>query len=283
MDLRLTGLVSFGLVEERDLGDLLITDWVCPQAEGMWGSNIARRDDDALLLFTASAGQQIFETPEETVVLRPRTVLMMSTRTSGRFVIPGQLTKRTVRVPMNALFPFDTGSGVPGCLLLETARSPLANLLQDFLAGMDRHVGQMSAAEIESTRNALLVLIAGVIRASQAELGDSDFVPLLRRRMEAWIVDHLRGGAIRVADVAAAHNVAPRTVHRVFASTGDTVGTIIRTHRLAAARADLVTTNIPVAAVANRWGFCDSSHFSREFRREYSLSPGDYREAYGLA
>lgn len=273
----------FGSVEQRDLGDLLITDWVCPEVEGVRGRNLAGRDEDALLLFVASAGKQIMRTAEETVVLRPGTVLLMSTRTTGQFVIPKRLTKRTVKVPMTALAPFDTGRGVPGCLLLETASSPLAHMFQDFLMGMDRHVGQMSAAEVEGARNALLVLIAGMIRASQADVGDSDALPLLRRQLEAWIVDHLAEGTIRVADLAAAHNIAPRTVHRAFASTGDTVGSVVRTHRLAAARADLVNTKRCIAAIAHRWGFCDASHFGREFRREFSLSPGDYREAHGFA
>lgn len=283
MDLRTTGPVEFfGSVDQRDLGDLLITDWVCPPVEGIRGSNCSRRDEDALLLFTASAGRQIIETEDETVVLRPGTVLLMSTRTTGQFVIPERLTKRTIKVPMTALSPFDAGCRVPACLLLDTARSPLAGLFQDFLASMDSHAGRMSAAEVEGARNALLVLIAGMIRASQADVGDTDLLPLLRRQLEAWIVDHLADGAIRVADLAAAHCVAPRTVHRAFASTGDTVGSIVRSHRLAAARGDLVNTKHCIATIAHRWGFCDASHFGREFRREFSLSPGDYREAHGL-
>ncbi|MFG2730527.1 helix-turn-helix transcriptional regulator [Streptomyces canus] len=284
MELRSTGPVEcFGSVEELDLGDLLITDWVCPQGEGIRGRNVARQDDDALLLFTATAGQQIIETCDETVILRPGTVFITSTRATGRFVVPQHLTKRTVRVPMTALSPFHTGGGVPGCLFLETAHSPSVGFLQDFLMSVERHVGRMSAAEIEGTRNALLVLIAGMIRASRPDIGDSEFRQLLRRQLEAWIVDHLSGGAIKVADLAAAHSVSPRTVHRTFASTGDTVGSIVRTHRLAAARDDLVNRNLSIAAIAHRWGFCDASHFGREFRREFSLSPGDYREAHGLA
>ncbi|GGS24380.1 hypothetical protein GCM10010269_73900 [Streptomyces humidus] len=284
MDLHPTGAVDgFGRIEELDLGDLLVTDWVCPQVEGVRGSNLARHDDDALVLFAARAGEQIIETPDQSVILRPGTILIMSTRTTGRFVVPQHLAKRTVRVPMTALSPFDTGGGVPGCLLLETAQSPLAHLLQEFLMSMDRHVGAMSAAEVEVTRNALLVLIAGVIRASRSDTGGSGFLQLLRRQLEAWIVDRLSDGPIRVADLAATHSIAPRTVHRAFASTGDTVGSVVRAHRLAAARGDLVNTNLSIAAIAYRWGFCDASHLGREFRREFSLSPGDYREAHGFA
>ena len=76
---------------------------------------------------------------------------------------------------------------------------------------------------------------------------------------------------------------APRTVHRAFAATGDTVGSVVRRHRLAAARKDLVHTTQSVATIAYRWGFCDASHLGREFRREMSMSPGDYRDAYSVA
>ncbi|WP_406432165.1 AraC family transcriptional regulator [Streptomyces sp. NBC_00631] len=284
VDLRSTGPARFlGSIEERDLGDLRITDWVCPPSAGSRGSNVAHRDEDMMVLCTASAGRQVIETPEGTVVLRPGTVLLMSSRATGKFVVPHQLTKRTVRVPMTALSRYDTGGGVPGCLLLETARNPLANLFQDFLMGMDRHVERMSAAEVEGTRNTLLVLIAGLIRASHSDIGDSEFLPLLRKQLEAWVIDHLAEGAIRVGDLAAAHSVAPRTVHRAFASTGDTPGSVIRKHRLAAARDDLVNTNSSIAAIAHRWGFCDASHFGREFRRDFSVSPGDYRDAHGFA
>jgi len=284
VDLRRTGPVElFGSVQEKDLGDLLITDWVCPPVQGIRRNNLVRRDDDAVLIFTASAGRQIVETPAETVVLRPGTVLLMSSRTTAEFVIPQRLTKRTVKVPLAALAPFDTGGGAPSCLLLETARSPMANLLEDVLSNIDRHLGRMSAAEVEGTRNALLVLIAGLTRASRADLGDSTMLPLFRQQMEAWIVARLSGRAIRVADLAAAHGVAPRTVHRVFASTGDTVGSIVRKHRLAAARADLVNTKNPISAIAHRWGFSDTSHFGRQFRREFSSSPGGYRKAHGIS
>ena len=64
-------------------------------------------------------------------------------------------------------------------------------------------------------------------------------------------------------------------------ATGDTVGAVVRKYRLAAARDDLVHTNLSIAAIAHRWGFCDASHLGREFRRYLSLSPGDYREAHG--
>lgn len=268
----------------RDLGDLLITDWQSPDVDCVRGSAMAKMDENALLLFTVTTGRQIVQTPERTVVLIPGTLLLVSTRVTGRFVVPEAVTKRTVRVPLTALTPYDTGLRVPDFLCLDTAENPLARLTHDFLGGVDIQLDHMSHADIEGARNALLVLIAGMIRATHApDVGETDFLPFLRQALEDWIVDHLTDGAIRVGDLAAAHNVAPRTVHRAFASTGDTMGSVVRAHRLAAARTDLVHTSSSIAAIAHRWGFCDASHLGREFRREFSMSPREYRAAHGIA
>jgi AraC-like DNA-binding protein len=223
-------------------------------------------------------------TPDQTVIQRPGGILTMSTRTTVKIAVRESVRKRTVRIPLTALAPFDMGHHVPDCLLLDIAQHPLAILTHSFLVGLDRQLGEMSPAEVEGARNALLVLIAGMIRAARTpDAGASEFMPALRDQLEASIVDRLAVGAIKVSELAAAHNVAPRTVHRAFAATGDTVGSVVRAHRLAAARSDLVNTAAPIAAIAHRWGFCDASHLGREFRREFSMSPGDYREAHAIA
>jgi AraC family transcriptional regulator, positive regulator of tynA and feaB len=285
LDLRPTGgYPRFGSVDQYDLGDLAITDWDCPGLEALRSSSMARRDADAVLIFSVFAGRQIIETADQTVIQRRGGILIMSTRSTVKVVVPETVRKRSVRIPLTALSPFDTGPGVPDCLLLDIAQHPLASLAHSFLLGVDRQVGQMSRAEVEGARNALLVLIAGMIRATRTpNIGDAEFMPALRDRLEAWIVDRLALGAIKVRDLAGAHNIAPRTVHRAFATTGDTVGSVVRAHRLAAVRSDLVHTTSSIAAIAHRWGFCDSSHLGREFRREFSMSPGDYREAHSMA
>lgn len=286
MDIRRTGRSGRAAsMIARDVGDLIITDWESPDVEGVRAPAMAKKDADALLLFTVTTGRQIVRTPTETLVLRPGAILVMSSRSTGRFVVPEALNKRTVRVPLTALAPYDMGAGgIPDFLCLDTTQNPLARLTQDFMLGVDGQRDHMSPADVEGARNALLVLIAGMIRASHApDVGETDFLPFLRKALEDWIIAHLTDGAVRVNDLARAHNVAPRTVHRAFAATGDTMGSVVRAHRLAAARNDLVHTSSSIAAIAHRWGFCDASHLGREFRREFAMSPGDYRAAHGIA
>lgn len=268
---------------QHDIGDVLVTDWHCPgDLDGLRNSAVAESEPESLLLFSVTAGRQIVNTEHQILELRPGAVLMMSSRTVCRIVLPEEMSKRTMRVPMTALSPYDMGRGSSNQLCIVDAENSLARLTHDFITDLGFRLEQMTRVEVESARNALLVLVAGMARASRsASLNESDFLPLLRRALEEWIVEHLRDGVIRVSDIAEAHHIAPRTVHRAFATTGDTMGSVVRSRRLLAARDDLVNTSLAIGLIAHRWGFCDPSHFGREFRREFEISPGDYRAAHG--
>ncbi|MDV7269017.1 helix-turn-helix transcriptional regulator, partial [Rhodococcus oxybenzonivorans] len=137
-------------------------------------------------------------------------------------------------------------------------------------------------AEVDAARDALLTLVAGVIRSNTCAAYDGPaLLPALRSQLEGWIKEHLRGGPIRVVDMAKAFNVSSRTVHRAFSLTGDTVGSVVRMQRLAGARRDVVATSLPIGSIAHRWGYYDASHFGREFKTFLSMSPSDYRDSFG--
>ncbi|HTF52408.1 MAG TPA: helix-turn-helix domain-containing protein, partial [Pseudonocardia sp.] len=70
-------------------------------------------------------------------------------------------------------------------------------------------------------------------------------------------------------------------MNRVFNATGQTVHEVVRVRRLARARDEVAAGGTPIATIATRWGFADSSHFSRAFKAHYGSSPRDYREAVG--
>ncbi|HEY0688422.1 MAG TPA: helix-turn-helix domain-containing protein [Kribbella sp.] len=73
-----------------------------------------------------------------------------------------------------------------------------------------------------------------------------------------------------------------RTVNRPFNATGQTVREVVRVRRLARARDEVADGGTPIATIATRWGFADSSHFSRAFKAHYGSSPRDHREAVGV-
>ncbi|MDT5132374.1 MAG: AraC family transcriptional regulator, positive regulator of tynA and feaB [Mycobacterium sp.] len=41
-----------------------------------------------------------------------------------------------------------------------------------------------------------------------------------------------------------------------------------------------VSSDRPISNISHRWGFSDTSHFSRNFKAPYGCSPADSRNAY---
>lgn len=106
---------------------------------------------------------------------------------------------------------------------------------------------------------------------------------LLVERMEAYIDAHLDAQELSPATIAAAHHISLRYLYKLFRARETTVAAWIRQRRLEHCRRDLADPGLadrPVAAVAARWGFVNPAHFTRAFRAEYGLTPGEYRRAH---
>lgn len=99
-------------------------------------------------------------------------------------------------------------------------------------------------------------------------------------RIDAYIRDHLGDPNLSPAAIAAVHHISVRHLHTLFKERDRTVAGQIRQHRLDRCRRDLADPaldNVPVGAVAARWGFTHPAHFSRLFRFRYGMSPSHYR------
>ncbi len=48
-------------------------------------------------------------------------------------------------------------------------------------------------------------------------------------------------------------------------------------YRLSGAAGDLVRTDLPLKAIARKWGFTDESHLDHRFREVYGITPSQHR------
>jgi AraC family transcriptional activator FtrA len=89
------------------------------------------------------------------------------------------------------------------------------------------------------------------------------------------------GTSLSVGDLAAHLSVSPRTLARRFADQlGTSPGAWLLSQRVAAARALLEDTNLPVEAIAARVGLVSAVNLRRRFRALVGTSPGAYRRAF---
>lgn len=110
------------------------------------------------------------------------------------------------------------------------------------------------------------------VMAAASRLG-----PLLR-----WMRENLHR-AIEVGHLARVARVSRSRLHALFAEhLRHTPMGMLMELRLAQAARLLLTTDDPLAVIAEATGFGDAFHFSRRFARRYGASPRRYRREQGL-
>jgi AraC-like DNA-binding protein len=166
--------------------------------------------------------------------------------------------------------------GEPGGLarLIGPFLGQIADLLDDVDSGGPR-VG------VRLADNVLDLL--GTVLAERLDCAASDPDSAHRALMlqiTAFIEEHLGEADLAPAQIAAAHHISLRQLHKLFHASGATVAGWIRQRRLEHCGHDLRDprwTARPVASIGARWGYPDPAHFSRLFKASYGMSPRDYR------
>jgi AraC-like DNA-binding protein len=99
-------------------------------------------------------------------------------------------------------------------------------------------------------------------------------------QVKELIGSELRNPALSVQAVAERIGVTTRYVQLLFAEEGDCASEYIRRERLRACLLDLRHTDFDsqsITDIAFSWGFNSAAHFSSSFRKEFGMSPRDYR------
>jgi AraC family transcriptional regulator len=157
---------------------------------------------------------------------------------------------------------------------LPRARLTLAPGRASSTAAAIRRVLDGSALEVEEAVLALLAEVAP--RLTRA---------IWRGRRPLWVdrsLEQLRGTEPpSIAALAEEAGVHPVYFTRVFrAAVGKTPREVARAAKLERAGAVLLRPGAGLSAVAHETGFADHSHLCRHFRREFGLTPSEYRRLF---
>jgi len=83
-----------------------------------------------------------------------------------------------------------------------------------------------------------------------------------------------------LSDLAEIAGVHPVYLARAFRSFyGRSINKYLLSLRLELARVLLGGGEMSLSDIAAETGFCDQGHFSKNFKRSYGVSPGEYRKA----
>jgi AraC-like DNA-binding protein len=162
--------------------------------------------------------------------------------------------------------------------------SPVYALVQTHMAGLCRRTdslaGNASAGKIGDATVAL-------VRAMISSAGQDDFgtnsvmTETLLPRIEVFIQNNLTDPSLSTERIAREHYISVRQLYKLWAHRELSLSEWIMSERLEGARRDIAAnarTSTTIGTIAYRWGFTNSTHFSRRFREAYRLSPREWRQ-----
>ena len=155
-------------------------------------------------------------------------------------------------------------------------------LAVDFLQSVLKQPDAIPGATARSIANMIAEMVAlsfdGRNNASEAAAARGTTRVALLNTILRFIDANFREPALSVESACRRFGVSGRYLHRLFETADLRFGEYLRTRRLEASASELGRfPERPISAIAYSCGFSDISHFNHCFRKQFGVSPRDYR------
>jgi AraC family transcriptional activator of tynA and feaB len=261
------------------LGSLALVQTVHDRGDGRRGpAEIAASDPDLVGLLYMRRGTIGLDFEGTPVLLRAGELVMWDTARRGGFTTFGRVDNQTLVVPRERLAMVAPGYEA---MYGRPFRSdhPAARLIGSFLGSLMPVVSSLDVAARDAVADAALDIARAVVATHEDPQPRQQTAARLMAVL-LYIDANLSNPSLSPATIAKANAISLRTLYRLFESTDDSVGAVIRERRLSRCRADLLRgTDESVTAIAFRWGFRNMSFFSRSFRERYGVSARELQMA----
>lgn len=268
-----------GSVSRRANGGIDIAN-IVTNAEKITSSHTQHRDEDRFcFLVVQKQGHATLVQNDIHITLRPGEMALMDA-VRGCDIIPhGLIEHDSLHLLRSDVAGRFGNTSIP--FMKITADCASSQILQLIV---NRMVTEPLAAAEEKERGVLesLAALLPAIHQHQAR------VPAFMEQadgtlficVQQFIDQHLQEDGISPERLASVFHMSVRQLYRLFEQHGETVCRYVQRRRLARCAEELaspILSRRSITQIAYKWGFTDSAHFSRSFKREFSSSPREYR------
>ncbi len=274
-----------GSIDSRRLGSLQLTRFSSsPLSFLKRPSESARSENTCCIVITQLEGVRRYSQNGTVVTLTPGDTTLIDSGYSWSSDCATECTRLYLRVPRWLMENHLRISALPIARRIH-GNAGLGAMLFHLATSLYHEAEILKPEEGAAALDAYFEILSACIWHPDAPLGTGHHCAELSVRIQNFIEAHLAEPALGPAEIASAVGISVRHLYRLFALRGHTVGDWIRKRRLEQCRSDLANSRLherTITEIAFFWGFSDSAHFSRSFKKQFGICPRIFRSHAGL-
>ena len=266
-------------IRQRPLNEIKLVECCCGPCSGRRVLRQTNKEGEPFVgIQIIVGGSERFQIGQQTISVSEGDLIFWNSYESTEFEVMTDLHKITLLMPQS---------------LLES-RLEMGMLIRGGVVNRRTAAGAMLYSHIRtlaSQFDAILDEEVFGIKWSSIELGAATAVWLQQpfvspskehtRRIQKYILSELQNSELSIQKIADDNGISVRYVHSLFGALGCTVSQWIMERRLERCRDALAARRDGrgvVKDVAFQWGFNDTAHFSRVFKKRFGQTPLQYWE-----
>ncbi|NUU33316.1 helix-turn-helix domain-containing protein [Arthrobacter sp. C9C5] len=273
-----------GFVQSKPFAAIEFIDMSC-------GRHAAYRDESKIsvderpdyLMTLQLSGEFRLTQDGRTAVLRPGEFAFYDSTKPATAISSDDYRSLCVKFPQRLLRPM-TDTLAERTATRMDADAGLSPSVWALLSTLNATVDSVANVNRQSTVRGIMGLVGSMLSSQSAgapprrqiETRDS-----LLEQIRSYIDDNLGKPELDPHEIAGAHFISVRHLHSLFHDDGFSVSAWIRDRRVERCSNDLadpLLASVPVASIANRWGFKGASHFGQIFKSATGFTPADFRQ-----
>ncbi len=233
----------------------------------------------ACIVITQLAGIRRYQQDGKMAILKRGDTTLIDSGLSWNSECEGDCARLYLRVPYFVMEDRLRLKPIPIARRI-SGTSGLGTMLFGLSTSLFRQAEDLSSEEGAAAVEAYFRILSACVGEWEKSRADRTRAEVVWTRIASYIETHLAETDLGPLMIASALGISVRHVHRVFSSRGCSVADWIRERRLRQCRSDLSDprlTQKSITEIAFFWGFNDSAHFSRTFKKQFGVCPRVYR------
>ncbi|GAA3054673.1 helix-turn-helix domain-containing protein [Pseudonocardia yunnanensis] len=240
-------------------------------------------EDDRMLFAVQVAGRGRFSQHGRLAELGAGMGFLHEARTPFTWVSQTE-TRHLVLSFSRELLPLRGAEITEACGRSMDPTSPGMHILTAYLGRLFEIADGLTAPQRMDAGHAAIDLLAMALRDVVPSVAGGDGpAEVLLDMMLMHVREHLADPHLQVEELARRHHVSVSHVYTLFERIGSTPASHLREQRLLAAQvmlSDPRHARLATSDIAAAVGFVDRRTFERAFRRQYGVTPGNWRRAH---